>query len=796
MNQQQLRGQNRWERKSQLTALESRQKRREEQKRIEEARRKQLEEEQRINQLQEDINKTISNINEGKITSISQIPESQKQYLDTNQIQNYLLEREQYQKELEKNKRLNSAIQEIAKVGGEEYGNLDSIRDKYGLEVFNEAKNYYYSHRTRETSEPITLAYETPEGYLVSSTPELAPANYKPVIVNAVSGAKLPESTQREFSVELKELEPTKLQPVQEFSLMKPTTLNLNKSGGYLQDVTNVSSGVSDGSSSRFGSAISNFIGSSSDIKKSFQKEQETYIPEFRVFSSVSATGEKGTAIFRPASPLEISQIEQKQAKQMEIIKSPITFLQGEFDWQKKLDEDMRNAKTPKFLEPVVNFFEKDRGKGTLPFGLQEATEFIESPSSKPEITSGEKFNLWLAPQYISAKVTQSGFFEEQVKKRVSEKFPKTATFLESTPPDFLLSLEASLGLGSFFSPAFRIGGTQKQIQKTLSETKFEKLKEALDDLADELKTEEDSPKTQKNILKKFKKDTGLSDENMKKLIEELDRQNILTKDVVTIKEEKGNLFFETTKPKQTGIVVEVPEMKLAGVITGAMVQPSAVRQVNWLGMGTGIKESQVQKQRESQVQRQFLGLGHNLLQKQSQVQKQKQEQKLSSKQILSQLLRTGQTTKQTTKQTTRQTPRQRIKEPEKPTPKIPKPILWKESTKKEVVRKAEEVLKGFEIFSRRFGKEFKIGEAQTPEEAKKILKGYVFSGLARSGKVTRGGEIINLNLGAGFRPAKSLGKGWNVQKNPLQFRSEIKEIQMFKKRTRKKSKKKKFNWF
>ena len=67
---------------------------------------------------------------------------------------------------------------------------------------------------------------------------------------------------------------------------------------------------------------------------------------------------------------------------------------------------------------------------------------------------------------------------------------------------------------------------------------------------------------------------------------------------------------------------------------------------------------------------------------------------------------------------------------------------------------------------------------------AEKILEKYIFSGLARSGKITRGKEILDLDLGGSFRKAKSTSlKGFVVQKNPLQFGSETREIQMFKKR-------------
>lgn len=322
---------------------------------------------------------------------------------------------------------------------------------------------------------------------------------------------------------------------------------------------------------------------------------------------------------------------------------------------------------------------------------------------------------------------------------------------------------------------------------------KFAELEETLGNLAKRLDESKASPREQKRILEDFKDYYKVSDENYKKILEKLKDKNILTSNVVKIDATKEGIYFNTL-----GFKTQQPsklDVKLPLFDTQVKTN---IKEINWIG--EGIKETPKQDTKQKNI----LGFKfkQDTLQKFKQLellktsQRTKQDTKEAS--LLKSFLNTAltqrekQALKQKARQISKTTQRTKPKEKAKLKPKIKIPFS---SGGKSKTAKKKDV---FEIFSRRFGKEISLGSFGTKKEAESVLKKYIFGGLARSGKVKKGEDILDINLGAGFRPAKSLGKGWSVQKNPLQFGSEKSEIQMWKKRAdkKKKSKSNKLKWF
>lgn len=256
---------------------------------------------------------------------------------------------------------------------------------------------------------------------------------------------------------------------------------------------------------------------------------------------------------------------------------------------------------------------------------------------------------------------------------------------------------------------------------------------------------------------------------------------------------------FELVKPA-TSKVITSP--------TGSIIAPTTTQEeINILSPATATKQEEISKIKDEVVQSNLIGLKLNEKSKskmalkfaEAQQPKEifnvaqtpkleiKEAQKIKTAQ--SQRPRLRQLLEQRSAQTTQTTTRP---QPETPRPRklIIPPILdlGKGKTKRQPTKR--EI---FKAVSRRFGKEITIGKFTSKEQAEKILKKYIFGGLARSGAIKKSsGEALDLDLGSAFRKAKSQKlKGFVVQKNPLQFGTETREIQMFKKQSKKKKVKK-----
>lgn len=99
-----------------------------------------------------------------------------------------------------------------------------------------------------------------------------------------------------------------------------------------------------------------------------------------------------------------------------------------------------------------------------------------------------------------------------------------------------------------------------------------------------------------------------------------------------------------------------------------------------------------------------------------------------------------------------------RMRPPRLPAPVfVPKPRSEK-SAKKKLVDIAVDIIEEFEVFTRKGGKDVRIGEFSDLRRAKQALRSELGNTLRASGFVSRKstGEKVRLNFGAGFRPSKS----------------------------------------
>lgn len=131
-----------------------------------------------------------------------------------------------------------------------------------------------------------------------------------------------------------------------------------------------------------------------------------------------------------------------------------VKFLSGEYEWQKKFTSEMQNIKTPSWLKSTETFLESKKGN-KLPYGLQEQSEYIQNPSNI-EIETGKKFNVWLAPFWLNAKVAETKTYQAGVEK-FKVKFPNANKYLSQPAPAWIKSIIASSTLG-FFEPAISSG--------------------------------------------------------------------------------------------------------------------------------------------------------------------------------------------------------------------------------------------------------------------------------------------------------------------------------------------------
>lgn len=149
--------------------------------------------------------------------------------------------------------------------------------------------------------------------------------------------------------------------------------------------------------------------------------------------------------------------------------------------------------------------------------------------------------------------------------------------------------------------------------------------------------------------------------------------------------------------------------------------------------------------------------------------------------------------------QGTRQTPRPR--QPQRPkTPKQPRtPFLTSSEGRGKIQKIIEDNFGGFEAFGKRFGKDISLGTFKSKTKAESVLSNFLKGTLARSGFISKGGQKVKSDLLRSpiFRPSKK-DKFRVVQKAKysLGSPSEVSEINYFKNRSKKKTKKSKgLNW-
>lgn len=186
------------------------------------------------------------------------------------------------------------------------------------------------------------------------------------------------------------------------------------------------------------------------------------------------------------------------------------------------------------------------------------------------------------------------------------------------------------------------------------------------------------------------------------------------------------------------------------------------------------------QKQKDKTMQKISYGLG------------QKPKQKESAKEVLKSLLSFKQAPKQEqilkTKLLERQAQRTRDLLRVKEKSKTQKPKIFKlpkeESATK--TKATKDVLDGFKVFVRKFGKDVKTGEFETLGEARREFKEELLGSLRAGGFIEKGGKKIKINLGSGFRSSK-IDPLRVVQKRGTRLSGfgERKEIQMFRKSKR-----------
>jgi hypothetical protein len=165
-----------------------------------------------------------------------------------------------------------------------------------------------------------------------------------------------------------------------------------------------------------------------------------------------------------------------------------------------------------------------------------------------------------------------------------------------------------------------------------------------------------------------------------------------------------------------------------------------------------------------------------------------KQTSKLGTPQI--EIFQQKQTTKPRTIQRT--IPNKPVK------PKVPTKPLFKTSMAKRVYNKIQEEPELIQIFGKRFGKDILLGKTTNKQKADIELEKFLRGGLGRSGFLESGGKRVESGLLKNFqyRPSKKeFGRVVQKAKYSLGTFPERKEIQMFKKQSKGKKKKKSSIW-
>ena len=262
--------------------------------------------------------------------------------------------------------------------------------------------------------------------------------------------------------------------------------------------------------------------------------------------------------------------------------------------------------------EEFINVKEqKTYGKGNkLPFGLQEATEFVKDPLSieGEQIIKGEKFNPFLLTFYPSGRLSQT-----ETGKRISESlFGNIQQDKLQRYSEIGASITGGLNLGIFFDPAFATGGTTRKAKTKSAELKFEG---RFDKLAKELGEEVAKDETGLYLKKEGKiyKTKQMSDyvDEVRKYINEAKKLNLNQEQSIKFLKKLRSTYGDDvireyaaqealnpisslaieSKPPINEVLIDIQgyigNIKGAGTITGLStfeIQPSQVRETTFLG--------------------------------------------------------------------------------------------------------------------------------------------------------------------------------------------------------------------
>lgn len=270
-------------------------------------------------------------------------------------------------------------------------------------------------------------------------------------------------------------------------------------------------------------------------------------------------------------------------------------------------------------------------------------------------------------------------------------------------------------------------------------------------------------------------------------------------------------------EPKESSTLSKPPKIESQFAGTGLYERTDET----FAPLSLGFQNVQInQLQMDSQIQRtkQFLSPQLSLNQEMQQKQELKsieremilinqkellfQNNLLSEKSLLSSKSQLQQKQKQTqkTRQSNQITSSVQKSNKGQSTPSIILPILSTIKSKGSNKKEIQDEL--FQVFGKRFGRDFSLGVFSTKREAERKLKGFLIGTLGRSGKITKGGKELSfkeldLFKGGQFRPSKKSDKRI-VQKRKFSLGtgSEVSEIMLFRKGNNKKKKSKKFDWF
>ena len=541
-------------------------------------------------------------------------------------------------------------------------------------------------------------------------------------------------------------------------------------------------------------------------IRQAYQQQlgQATY--QYVEQKKAAGTPEfRGKLIPGPGTPFQKIIAREKTLRQLtpqqkvqEILKTQIaTGMETKrlIEQQKELELQARREKAS--LPKIEAYFEKQKTKeGALPplefGGLKSVIETIRDPSSHPEIVSGEKFTPFAPQFFLGGKIA-----ETEAYKKFGETLKQSSQikeFIEQPAPDWLISTTASVPLSIFFSPAFQTGISQKEIQKQLSKTKFDKLGKFVNKARADLVGKKAGTEQIKYL------------NDLAKLVNKNDPKQVANfKEFVRLLYEEGTfkgipLGTPKTTTETLSVYVEgLPTMESVGSVVGGVVgvQPKTevgemilnveeVKQVNWLGVGGKQKIKEKLKELEKVKEKQVLGLiqPSALAQVPRLAQPPRQAFAPALAQPTLQVLKQAGRTRPALKQI----PKLKIK-PRLKFPLFVKPKAVVTAKQYKVIKKAEGE---YSIYIRREGKWFKVGEEETLTQATIRAKGIVSTTLAASFQIRKDKAPVKIDIwGKEFRPAKREPFTY-VQKRKYRLSTlpEVKEIQLFKKKAKKKGRK------